>query len=373
MSNLNWNFQGSSKQEWLEKASSEMKEGKPSDLIIQTEDGFIIEPYYVRDDLENIHFQKNKFYSKYRGEAGIINFYSVYGSDSGSLNKDLLNALKMGANGVRISTPVQNEKFLQESLDQVVRELVYFDFCCTKGSENLVKTLTGNIDSIPKGSLSFLPDPEHLKTMIEWSENKPDFFPLTISDEEVTGGLSGRNALMLSHFASVIESLDSLSLSPESSMNKIRFVFPIGLNYFLEAARVRSFAMVLDEVLSLYATRHKPTVIFHGECYPWNNTTYEPHENMIRGTSGTLSAIVGGCNSLSVLPSDPRDALQRRVAWNTFHVLKYEGLIDKVEDPGRGAYYFENLTYQLAEKTLDMFKELEAKGGWSESSKNSKS
>jgi len=78
-----------------------------------------------------------------------------------------------------------------------------------------------------------------------------------------------------------------------------------------------------------------------------------------------ISALVGGCNSFQVVPSDYDNEMQRRIAWHTFNVLSCEAHLDKVKDPGRGSYFFENMTWQIAEKSLEKFREIESMGGYS--------
>lgn len=367
MTDLKWNFPPSSKKDWLAKASLELKDKSVSDLV-ETIDDIEVAPYYDLQDVANYFYPKINHYSKFVPDEEMLNFYCLSNKEPKLLNQEILAALQKGANALCLDFNTIDENTLQTSLNEVVTDIIHFDLNVNDQPSLLVENIMKfNKDGhlIKKGALSFLPGTEILRRLIDWAQDKPGFFPLTISDPETGNHYARRNALMISRLVEVVDQLNDEKVSPEKILAKVRFKFNIGLNYFFDSARIRAFATVLDEVIGAYKISLKPQVIFHGECYPWTDEKYEPHENMIRGTSGIMAAMIGGCNSLSLHPVNIEDPLQRRVAWNTFHVLKYEARIDKVEDPGRGAYFFEVLTRKLTEKTLEDFKNIEGKGGWS--------
>jgi methylmalonyl-CoA mutase len=80
-----------------------------------------------------------------------------------------------------------------------------------------------------------------------------------------------------------------------------------------------------------------------------------------------MSAILGGANVVANLPYDALyhkdNEFGDRIARNQLLVLKHESYFDKVNNPADGAYYIENLTQQLAEKALELFKDIEKNGG----------
>jgi methylmalonyl-CoA mutase len=81
-----------------------------------------------------------------------------------------------------------------------------------------------------------------------------------------------------------------------------------------------------------------------------------------------MSAILGGADTICNLPYDAlyhkSNEFGERIARNQLLILKHESYFDKVSNPADGAYYIESLTTQLAEKALDLFKSLEAGGGF---------
>jgi len=81
-----------------------------------------------------------------------------------------------------------------------------------------------------------------------------------------------------------------------------------------------------------------------------------------------MSAIFGGANTVCNLAYDAvyhkDNEFGERIARNQLLILKHESYFDKVNNPSDGAYYIENLTNQLAEKALELFKNMEANGGF---------
>ena len=95
---------------------------------------------------------------------------------------------------------------------------------------------------------------------------------------------------------------------------------------------------------------------------------------MLRTTTECMSAILGGANFINNLPYDAiyhkNNEFGDRISRNQLLILKHESYFDKVRNPSDGTYYIEELTNQLAGKALDLFKEIESKGGLLVSLKN---
>jgi len=87
-----------------------------------------------------------------------------------------------------------------------------------------------------------------------------------------------------------------------------------------------------------------------------------------------MSAILGGTDSLSVLPFDSvfkkPNSFSYRIARNTQIILKEEAFFDKVIDPSGGSYYIESLTYSFIQEAWKMFLKIDESGGFLESLKN---
>ncbi len=97
---------------------------------------------------------------------------------------------------------------------------------------------------------------------------------------------------------------------------------------------------------------------------------YDAYVNMLRTTTGTMSAVLGGVDSFTVMPFDtpfeiPTDFADR-IARNQQLILKEEAHFDKVADPAAGSYYIENLTESLAVAAWDLFNKIQDEGGYLE-------
>lgn len=89
---------------------------------------------------------------------------------------------------------------------------------------------------------------------------------------------------------------------------------------------------------------------------------------MLRTTTECMSAILGGADTITNLPYDTLyhkdNEFGDRIARNQLLILKEESYLDKVNNPSDGSYYIESITTQLAEKSLVLFKNIEANGGF---------
>lgn len=140
----------------------------------------------------------------------------------------------------------------------------------------------------------------------------------------------------------------------------------VGSNYFFEIAKLRA----TRTLFGLIAKEYGITQDCHILATPTkrNKTLYDYNVNLLRTTTECMSAILGGADSVVNLSYDALyhkdNEFGDRIARNQLLVLKNESYLDKVNNPADGSYYIENLTQQLAEKALTLFKDIEANGGF---------
>ena len=139
----------------------------------------------------------------------------------------------------------------------------------------------------------------------------------------------------------------------------------VGTNYFFEIAKLRALRLLFNTLASEY--NHDLDCEIIVTPTKRNKTLYDYNTNMLRTTTECMSAILGGANGISNLAYDAiyhkDNEFGDRIARNQLLILKHESYFDKVNNPADGTYYIENLTEQLAEKALHLFKELESNGG----------
>lgn len=140
----------------------------------------------------------------------------------------------------------------------------------------------------------------------------------------------------------------------------------VGTNYFFEIAKLRAIRVLY----SLIAKEYDHNFDCHIIATPTkrNKTLYDYNVNMLRTTTECMSAILGGADTVANLAYDAiyhkDNEFGDRIARNQLLVLKNESYLDKVNNPADGAYYIEELTQQLAERALALFKDIEANGGF---------
>ena len=146
----------------------------------------------------------------------------------------------------------------------------------------------------------------------------------------------------------------------------VNFQISIGTNYFFEIAKLRALRILWNTLASEYNINPNCNII--ATPTKRNKTLYDYNTNMLRTTTECMSAILGGADTICNLPYDKiyhkNNEFGERIARNQLLVLKHESYFDKVNNPADGVYYIENLTHQLAEKSLELFKDIEANGGF---------
>ena len=135
--------------------------------------------------------------------------------------------------------------------------------------------------------------------------------------------------------------------------------FAIGSNHFMEIAKLRAARLLWREVAAAFGA--SGTVRIHARTAGENKTRYDASVNLLRVTTEALSAVFGGCDSLTITPCgfDPH------LAANVQRILREESHLDTVLDPGAGSYYIETLTDAVVAAAWALFQQIERTGGWS--------
>ena len=179
----------------------------------------------------------------------------------------------------------------------------------------------------------------------------------------------------LSMGAEYLTYLNEKGLKTDDIASRIRFHFAVGSNYFMEIAKFRAIKYLWAKIISAYGLSNNNNATTHIHCTnsEWNKTIYDPYVNMLRTTTEAMSAILGGVNSLTILPFNSvyenATEFSERIARNQQLILKGEAYLDKVADVSAGSYYIEELTNKLIHKSWDKFLDIDEKGGFIEAFK----
>ncbi len=184
-------------------------------------------------------------------------------------------------------------------------------------------------------------------------------------------------AFALAEAAEYLKLFSEKGVSIDEIAPKIKFNFAVGSNYFMEIAKLRAARLLWAKIVEANSCKNlkNAKINMHCETSQWNKTIYDPYVNMLRVTTEAMSAIIGGTNSLSVVPfdfaySEPSD-FSLRIAKNVQLIITEEAHFTKVSDPAAGSYYIESLTDMIIDETWKLFLEIDEMGGYIQAVKNS--
>ena len=383
--NLFEEFSPISLKEWEEKIEKDLK-GKPLSILEYTHANSIeLIPYFNQENSKNYSESANRTLKNSRTNEWNINALIEIENEK-EANEKALKALSQGANSLFFIGELKN---LEVLLSDIMIEIIAVNFITPNPSQLAIELkklcLDRSITFIDQeGSITFdylgnfakkgrwLATQDEVLTELENIVNttiESDLIALTASNyyfQQCGADIVQQVGIALAHGVEYINLLNKKFTSDEIA-NTLQFEFAIGENYLGEIAKLRAFRLLWNKVLAAFEVFDCSTII-NGTTSPlfWSNK--QPKNNMLRATSSAMSAIIGGCDSLTVLPFDlmdsKKESFAERVANNIQLILKEESYFDKVTDPAKGSYYIENLTEEIAERAWEFFQEIERKGGY---------
>ena len=151
---------------------------------------------------------------------------------------------------------------------------------------------------------------------------------------------------------------------------RLSFFFAIGMNFFMEAAKLRAARTLWSQWMTkLFDPKDPKSLMLRTHCQTSGASLQEqdPYNNIVRTTIEALAAALGGTQSLHTNSFDEAIALptptSSRIARNTQLILQHEAGITDTVDPLAGSYYVENLTNELIEKANALIEKVEEMGG----------
>jgi methylmalonyl-CoA mutase len=150
---------------------------------------------------------------------------------------------------------------------------------------------------------------------------------------------------------------------------RLSFFFGIGMNFFMEVAKLRAARQLWSEIMEKLGAKNpnSRTLRTHCQTSGVSLTEQDPYNNIVRTTVEAMAAVLGGTQSLHTNAFDEAIALpteaSARVARNTQLILLHESQVARVADPLGGSYYVEALTHSLAEAARGVIARVEEAGG----------
>ena len=393
-------FPPTPKEKWIEKVSIDLKGADfNKKLVWRTLEGASIDPFYTSENTDHLEYLKEyhnlnlNLSNPQTGARSWTLYERVSVGNEKTANKEAQRAFHVGSDGVNFMINETKLPDLELLLKNIYPNINPVKFTVQENVSALLKQYMEIIERNPEielndiaGGLDYDPlkqytlkgqlDEEGIKTIadaINLTRDIPDFKPLTINGSHFhNSGVNSAEeiALVLSATVEYVERLGNLGISLNDFLSGFEFSLAVGTNYFMEIAKIRALRVLFYNVLKAYQVKdfNPGDIQIHCESSVWSKTLYDPYVNMLRNTTEAMSAILGGCNSLSIsafdeIFSQPTE-FSTRISRNISNLLREESYFDKVSDPAAGSYYIEELTDKLVESGLKLFQEIEREGGF---------
>ena len=395
-------FPAISTQEWKDKIVADLK-GADFDrkLVWRTNEGFNVNPYYRREDLEglstpNVMPGEYPYVRSTRMDNEWLIRQDIHVLDPKEANAKALDILNKGVTslGFKLSRDQVNKETLAILLKDIMPEAVELNFaCCISVASKLAGALAEYLTEVGanvqqcKGSINFDPFKRQLvkgisnpkwvtmcTEVLEAIRPLPGFRVLTVNALNISNAgayIYQELGYALAWGAELLDKLGDAGYSIEELTSRIKFVFGVGSNYFMELAKFRAARWLWAEIVGAYGDQYKgeaAKIHMHAVTSTWNKTIYDAHVNLLRTQTEAMSATLGGVDSLTVQPFDvtyqESDNFSERIARNQQLLLKEESHFDKVIDPAAGSYYVEHLTNAIAGEAWKLFLAVEEEGGF---------
>ncbi|UWQ96659.1 methylmalonyl-CoA mutase [Rhodobacteraceae bacterium M385] len=204
------------------------------------------------------------------------------------------------------------------------------------------------------------------------SDNMPKFNSISISGyhmQEAGANLVQELAYTIADGREYVRAAMEAGMDVDKFAGRLSFFFAIGMNFFMEAAKLRAARTMWHKVMTDMGAQSERSKMLRTHCQTSGVSLQEqdPYNNVVRTAYEAMSAVLGGTQSLHTNSFDEAIALptdfSSRIARNTQLILQEETGVTNVVDPLAGSYYVEALTAELIEKATALMDEVEEMGG----------
>ena len=413
--------------DWKSLAANEIRRD-PDSLIWYTPEGIAIKPLYTAEDLEGIEhlgslpgmkpFVRGPRATMYAGRPWTIRQYAGFSTAEES-NAFYRKALAAGQQGVSVAFDLATHRGYDSDHPRVVGDVgkagvaidsvedmkILFDGI-PLGEISVSMTMNGAVipilanfivageeQGVPRSQLSgtiqndilkefmvrntyiYPPEPSMriVADIIEYTAKEmPKFNSISISGyhmQEAGATLVQELAFTLADGREYVRAALKKGLDIDAFAGRLSFFFAIGMNFFMEAAKLRAARLLWSRIMEEFQPKKPSSLVLRTHCQTSGVSLQEqdPYNNIVRTAYEALAAVLGGTQSLHTNSFDEAIALptefSARIARNTQLILQHETGVTKVVDPLAGSYYVESLTNELAEKAWALIEEIEAMGG----------
>ncbi|MCD8284953.1 MAG: methylmalonyl-CoA mutase small subunit [Prevotellaceae bacterium] len=402
-------FTAPTRQEWMDKILADLKGADyQKKMVWRTNEGFSMEPFYRREDVAELPLV-NALPGEFpylRGNKAASNEWRVRQDivchDAKEANAKALDLLGRGVDSLGFVIPREqvSADFLDALLEGIYVECVELNFqTCQRKTLELAKLLVAYLEKKGanpekvEGSIAFDPLEKMLtrgkdtspllseaKTIVETLAGFPNVKAIAVNAYKLTnaGAYSYQDlGYALAWGNEYMHLLTEAGIAPEAAAKSIKFNLGIGGVYFMEIAKLRAARLLWADIVKEY-TPSKESAKMHvsARTTTFNQTLFDSYVNLLRSQTETMSAALGGVESIVVTPFDtpyetPTDFAER-IARNQQLLLKDECHFDRIVDAAGGSYFIEKLTEALAQQAWKLFLTVEEEGGFLASAKAGK-
>ncbi len=417
-----------SKKEWAERAQSELRKRPLDDLTWNTIEGIDVQPVYGTDDIDGLDhlgtlpgeapFTRGVKATMYAGRPWTIRQYAGFSTAEES-NAFYRKALDAGQQGVSVAFDLATHRGYDSDHERVVGDVgkagvaidsvedmkILFDgIPLDKVSVSMTmngavipilanfivageeqghdrSVLSGTIQNDilkefmvrntyvypPEASMRLVAD------IIEYTANEmPKFNSISISGyhmQEAGANLVQELAFTLADGREYVRTAIARGMDVDAFAPRLSFFFAIGMNFFMEAAKLRAARLLWSRIMSEFEPKSEKSSMLRTHCQTSGVSLQEqdPYNNVVRTAYEAMAAVLGGTQSLHTNALDEAIALPTefaaRIARNTQLILQEETGVTNVVDPLAGSYYVEKLTADLADEAWKIIEEVEEMGG----------
>ena len=394
-------FVAPTRQEWRDKIEVDLKGADyQKKMVWRTNEGFSMEPFYRKEDVDKLA-TVNALPGEFpyvRGNRAASNEWHVRQDIKcecpKEANQKALDILNKGGDSLGFTIPGKevSAEYIDTLLEGIYPECVELNFrTCQRHAVELAKILVawfqkkGADPKKVEGSISFDPIGKMIqkgkdtsdvladaKELVETLAGYPLFRAISVNAFELTdaGAYSYQDlGYALAWGNEYMQELTEAGIAPEVAARNIKFNLGINGVYFMEIAKLRAARMLWAQIVSQY-TGDKEAAKMHvcAITTTYNQTLFDSYVNMLRSQTETMSAALGGVESIVVRPFDtPYETpteFAERIARNQQLLLKDECHFDRMVDVAGGSYFIEELTTALAGQAWKLFLAVEEEGGF---------
>ena len=418
----------SSFNDWKKLVRKETKGGKFEDLIWDTPEGIKIKPLYTHEDIKNFKYQdsppgtfpflRGPRATMYTNKPWTIRQYAGFSTAKES-NRFYKQALKNGQMGLSVAFDLATHRGYDSDHARVVADvgatgvaidsvedmkILFKDIPLEKMSVSMTmngavlpilacfiitaeeqgvaqKKISGTIQNdilkefMVRNTFVYPPKPSMriVADIIAYTSKKmPKFNSISISGyhmQEAGANQVQELAYTLGDGLEYVRAALNRGLKIDDFAPRLSFFFSVGMNFFMEIAKLRAARVLWSEIISQFKPKNPMSLALRTHCQTSgvSLTEQDPYNNIVRTTIEAMAAVFGGTQSLHTNSFDEALALptdfSSRIARNTQLILAEESGISKVVDPLGGSYFLENLTNSLITQSKKLLREVENVGG----------